>query len=287
MLRLLLHFLQLRAINCCFLGTSGVLAMAQQAGLGSRAERRAIADDIERYLDTKGMARKDLIRPYLSKSSVEKLFQGDFTDRTLSKVEGILNRTFARSAPKPERNSTALKKFGGYSFETVEFLQGDYLCIRPLFNNPTKLNVYSISLSWNDNDGLLTFVEKGRADAKYSQKGIVYIPFGTPFMNLVSNDVGALRSILLSLPDEDGLSRGIISTLSNPKANVLIPAASPIVLKRLQGDATPDTGIVGVEHASYDEYHGLLAAVMAEEYGLFAMPQQAAERRKSIAVVNS
>jgi hypothetical protein len=261
--------------------------MTQEAGFGSRSERKAIADAIQRHLDTSGMARKDLIRPNLSKSSVEKLFQGDFTDRTLNKVEGILKTTFARSASKPEHKSTALKKFGGYSFEAVESLQGDYLCIRPLFNNPTKLNVYLISVSWNDSDCLLTFEEKDRADAKYSQKGVVYIPFGTSFMNLVSNNVGSLRSILLSLPDEDGLSRGIISTLSNPKSNVLIPAAAPVVLKKIHGDARPGTGIVGVEHASYEEYHGLLAAVIADEYSLFAMPQLAAERRKSITVVNS
>jgi len=263
--------------------------MASEAGLGSRAERKAIADEISRYLDANGMARKELIRDHLSKSTIEKLFQGDFTERTLNKVQSILKTTFARAEATTvaARKDVAPRSVGGYAFDAVEFLQGDYLCIRPLFTNPTNINAYVTNISWSDRDKSLVFVERARSDAKYSQQGIVYVPFGTSFMNLVTLDVGSVRTVLLSLPDDDGLSRGIVSTLSNPKGNVHIPAASPIVLKKVRADAKPETGIISAEHRCYDEYLTLLSSVMAEEYGIFALPQQATDRRKAIAVVKS
>ena len=54
--------------------------MKHETGLGSKTDRKAIANAIQRHLDTNGLARKELIREHLSKSSIEKLFQGDFTD---------------------------------------------------------------------------------------------------------------------------------------------------------------------------------------------------------------
>ena len=72
--------------------------MKQETALGSKQDKKAIANAIQRHLDANGLARKDLIREHLSKSSIEKLFQGDFTERTLNKVEGILKTSFQRQA---------------------------------------------------------------------------------------------------------------------------------------------------------------------------------------------
>ena len=72
--------------------------MKQETGLGSKQDKKAIANAIQRHLDANGLARKDLIREHLSKSSIEKLFQGDFTERTLNKVEGILKTSFQGQA---------------------------------------------------------------------------------------------------------------------------------------------------------------------------------------------
>src|SRR6187549_875177 len=114
--------------------------MRQETGLGSKEDRKAIASAIQRHLDAIGLARKDLIREHLSKSSIEKLFQGDFTERTLNKVEGILKTSFQSQAPGQlkARDDTAAKSVGGYVFDAVEYLQGDYLCVRPMFANPAN-----------------------------------------------------------------------------------------------------------------------------------------------------
>jgi hypothetical protein len=251
--------------------------MKQETGLGSKEDRKAIASAIQRHLDAIGLARKDLIREHLSKSSIEKLFQGDFTERTLNKVEGILKTSFQRQ-PKA-REDTAAKSVGGYVFDAVEYLQGDYLCVRPMFANPANFNAYLISITWSDAQKCLVFEEKSRFDGKYRQIGTVYIPFGTAFMNLVSSSAGNVRTILLSLPDSEDMMRGIISTLSNPKGSIYIPVAAPIVLRKLRAGEEPELGVIARDNRRYAEYQSWLTTVLTEEFGIFAVPQPSAQRK--------
>jgi hypothetical protein len=251
--------------------------MKHATALGSKPDKKAIATAIQRYLDANGLARKDLIREHLSKSSIEKLFQGDFTERTLDKVEGILKTSF-RAPPAPPRE-TADRSVGGYVFDAVEYLQGDYLCVRPMFANPANFNAYLVTISWSEARKCLVFEEKSRFDGKYRQQGTVHIPFGTAYMNLVSANAGNVRTILLSLPDGDGMMRGIISTLSNPKGSVYIPVAAPMVLRKLRKAEEPELGIIAENHRSHDEYRSWLATVVSEEFGIFAMPQASASRK--------
>ena len=255
--------------------------MKHETALGSKPDKKAIASAIQRYLDANGLARKDLIREHLSKSSIEKLFQGDFTERTLNKVEGILKTSFR--APSAIREETADRSVGGYVFDAVEYLQGDYLCVRPMFANPANFNAYLVTISWSDERKCLVFEEKSRFDGKYRQHGTVHIPFGTAYINLVSSSAGNVRTILLSLPDSDGMMRGIISTLSNPKGSVYIPVAAPMVLRKLRKAEEPELGIIAENHRSHDEYRSWLATVLTEEFGIFAVPQASARRKSGAA----
>ena len=254
--------------------------MKRETGLGSKQDKQAIAGAIQRYLDANGLARKDLIREHLSKSSIEKLFQGDFTERTLNKIEGVLKTSFQRPSAIRE---TAAKSVGGYVFDAVEYLQGDYLCIRPMFANPANINAYLIAIAWSEAQKCLIFEEKSRFDGKYRQNGTVYIPFGTAFMNLVSSSAGNVRTILLSLPDSDDMMRGIISTLSNPKGSIFIPVAAPIVLRKLRTAEEPEFGVISADHRRYGEYQSWLASVLTEEFGIFAVPHPPARRKTGAA----
>ena len=255
--------------------------MKQETALGSKPDKKAIASAIQRYLDANGLARKDLIREHLSKSSIEKLFQGDFTERTLNKVEGILKTSFRKSSAG--RDDTADRSVGGYVFDAVEYLQGDYLCVRPMFANPANFNAYLVTISWSDERKCLVFEEKSRFDGKYRQKGTVHIPFGTAYMNLVSSSAGNVRTILLSLPDSDDLMRGIILTLSNPKGSVYIPVAAPIVLRKLRKAEQPELGVITENQLSHGEYQSSLATVLTEEFGIFAVPQPSGQRKSGTA----
>jgi hypothetical protein len=254
-----------------------------QGSLQSKSQRLAIAAAIQHHLDAHGLARKDLIRDYLSKSTIDKLFQGEFSERTLTKIEAILNIALT---PKHAEDDQAPSQIGGYTLQAVDYLQGDYLCVRPLFTDPTNLNAYLIRIAWDGATRSLRFEELSRRDAKYAQKGTVYIPFGTPFLNLVSTHLGNLRTVLLSLPDGEGVCRGLITTLSNPKGTMYTPVAAPVFLRRLATNEQPEVGFIKPDSASYAPYLDVLASVVADEFGRFVpAPPAPSDRRRAVAAV--
>jgi hypothetical protein len=83
----------------------------------------------------------------------------------------------------------------------------------------------------------------------------------------------------LSHPDHNGVCRGIISTLSNPKGAIYIPVAAPIFLRRLKAGETPETGVITRKSAAYAAHVKELATVAAEEYGVFVAVPTTQEHR--------
>jgi hypothetical protein len=261
--------------------------MGRQHHLATKEARLAVSNAIRDFLHATGQPRKLLVgrEPHkLSESTVNKIFQGEFSERTLTVIETILGRTFRLNEG---RNDKAANEVGGYVFDTVDSLQGDYFCVRPVFNNPTQLTAYVINISWNKTLQKLVIEEHSRADAQYTQKGEVYLPFQKPFMNLVSGHLGSIRTIMLSLPS-DGLCRGIISTLSNPRGAIYIPVSAPIFLQRFNSNDLPQLqlGLITVDSPMYSSYQDTLGSVMTEAFGLFVMNQNHAERRRGMSVVN-
>jgi hypothetical protein len=249
------------------------------ATLATKEARLALAQAIQRHLDMHGLARKDLIRDYLSKATIDKVFQGEFSERTLTKIEGILKTTFATNGRDDERR--APNRLGGYSYDSAEKLIGDYLCVRPMFSDKVNLSAYLIAITWSESERCLCFAERARHDDRYTKDGQVSIPLGLPFLNLISEHAGVLRTILLSHPDHAGICRGIISTLSNPKGAIYIPVAAPIFLRRLKAGETPETGLITPKAAAYSGFVKELASVAAEEYGVFVgVPTLPAQRTR-------
>jgi hypothetical protein len=255
--------------------------------LGSKEERLAIAKSINNFLLAAGHRRKYLVNrePYnLSESTVNKVFQGEFSERTLRMIEAMLGTSFLLGRQEIEQAPTDV---GGYTSESVALLEGDYLCVRPLFSNPSKLNAYLIHFKWSATQARLVFQERSRTDSKYEQEGVVYIPLGKPFLHLLSTRDGDLRMYTLSFPEQDGLLRGIVSTLSNPKGAIYIPVAAPVFLQRLSPGETPEVGFIGPDNPSHSQYHETLASVTSEEFGGFVVSINPAERRRGISIVNS
>jgi hypothetical protein len=184
----------------------------------------------------------------------------------------------------------ASDEFGGYTFETVKCLEGDYLCVRPVFKNPTTLNAYLIQMRWDKSGSHLVFEERERPDPRYAQSGIFYHQSGRPFFHLVSGNRGDLRMYTLAWPEGDGIARGVISTLSNPRGAVYIPVAAPIFLRSLgttDPAKYPPTGYITADHPSYLEYQETLQSVTDDEYCVFVMNTNPSDRRGRISVVGS
>jgi hypothetical protein len=240
--------------------------------LDSKEQRLTVAQAIQRHLDVHGLARKDLIRDYLSKATIDKVFQGEFSERTLTKIEGILKTAFTAHSPLGANGGEerrAAGRLGGYSLASVDFLQGRYLAVRPMFSHKVNLSAYLIDIAWDAAGQCLAFQERARHDARYTKDGCVSIPLGLPLLNLISEHAGVLRMILLSHPDHNGVCRGLISTLSNPKGAIYIPVAAPIFLRKLADGETPETGLITPKSAAYAAHVAELKTVAAEEYGVF------------------
>jgi hypothetical protein len=236
--------------------------------LNTERGRRAIADAVERHLDALEMSRKQLIRSNLSESTINKFFQGDFSDRTLAKIEAILGKAFKGGGA----GDNASEELGGYSFRSVEELPGTYLCVRPLFSDPTLLNAYIVDISWDHPGRCLIFRESGRADKKHMHSGVIYNPAKTPFLYLMTISSGEVRTILLTTPGDDGLALGLILAVHNPKGTTYLPVAAPIFLKRLSAGENPELGFITPQNASYVSYHEILASVESDGFGHLVSP---------------
>jgi len=156
---------------------------------------------------------------------------------------------------------------GGYSRQGVTELEGRYVCFRPSFGDPNVINAYLVVIRWDETRSCLVFEEQSRPDSIHTQKGVVYVPDGRPFLNLVTIDKGSVRLIIIARP-QGGLARGVIMTLSNPGGTHFIPAATPVVLRRV-GEIAPQLGFVHRTSPDYDFYVAQLNGVVPE-YGKFA-----------------
>jgi hypothetical protein len=249
----------------------------------SDAEKNLIAEAIKRHLQAKGISRKKLEREDLHISTIDKALSGHFSEATLVKLEAILETPFR--SQEHSAGDDAPEELGGYSFRAVNHLQGDYLFLRCVFSNPTIIFAYVIEIRWDKSRPCLIFKERSRADAKHAQ-GCVYIPFGKPFMKLITISHGSIRSIITSLPDEYEPGKGIITSLHNPRGAMFVPAVSPAALRRIETDA-PVLGLINPGDPNYDEYRDLLASIVAEQYGLFVPSPLFAGRRGIATIVGS
>lgn len=165
----------------------------------------------------------------------------------------------------------APKELGGYSRDIAEELEGRYVCFRPMFSNPKVINAYLTIIVWDQKQSCLTFEEQSRADSGYVQKGSVYIPDGKPYMNLVTLNRGAIRTMIVSRPDVQGLARGLVMTLSNSGGMHFTPASAPVVLRRL-GEQTPQLGFIHPSAPDYELYRAQIESVLPD-FGVFAKLQ--------------
>lgn len=161
-------------------------------------------------------------------------------------------------------------ELGGYFRSGVEGLEGEYVCFRPTFSDPKIINAYLISIRWDEEGSCLVFEEQRRSDQSYSQAGRVYIPENKQFMHLVTVDRGAVRIIMVTKPDGSGLGRGLVMTLANPTPLHFIPATSPIVLRRLSGEA-PQLGFVHDASPDYGSYMSEIKSVFPD-FGIPVRP---------------
>ena len=159
---------------------------------------------------------------------------------------------------------------GAYTRAAVDHYLGDYLTLRPDFTNPEAVVAYRTQISWDDEWPSLLFEECDRPDAPYSHRGRLYVPASSSFIHLVSLTKGAMRMIVVSQLDRDGLMRGLITTLNKQRATY-VPVSTPIVYAKRDA-AGLAFGTITPQHAAYAGYRALLCDTISEGYARLVPP---------------
>ena len=160
---------------------------------------------------------------------------------------------------------------GAYTRDAVDHYIGSYLTLRPDFVTPGSIVAYRTDIAWDDEWPSLIFQELGRPDAPFSHRGRLYVPASSMFIHLVSLTKGAMRMIVVSQIDRDGIMRGLMTTLNKRRASY-VPVSTPIVYIRTDEPAALALGAVGPEHPRHAAYAAVLAETLTEGYARLVTP---------------
>ena len=211
----------------------------------------------------------------ISISTLEKALAGRrrFTLGTVVRLEEALAmklRAPAQSeAGEPHHNGLAPDELGAYSRPAVQWLEGQYLTLRPSIEEADAVYAYLTFICWDEEKELLTFAEAARLDSDFTQKGLVSFPYISGHIYLVTNTSGQYRMILLGRPNIHGAMSGILTTLAVGNGSQLIPAASPITLIPVKPGPVPVLGLIRQGMECFDEYRRCVDQVAAGRFALF------------------
>jgi transcriptional regulator with XRE-family HTH domain len=234
----------------------------------------AIAARVREALARRRMSRQQLAdRARISISTLEKALSGrrPFTLATTIRLEEALEQPLraAASAPVAPVAGLAPEALGAYSRPAVTWLEGEYLTLRPSFEDPAAVYAYRTEIVWDDEASSLVFREAARQDAEFTQRGAVSLSNQSGHTYLITNELGQFRLIILGRPASGGEMYGMLTTLQVGQGSHLTPAAAPIALVPLRRVAEPAFGRVGPDAAAYGDYRAALARVTDKGFARF------------------
>jgi transcriptional regulator with XRE-family HTH domain len=236
---------------------------------------QAIAARVREELARRRLSRQalaDLAK--ISISTLEKALAGrrPFTLATTIRLEealGVSLRPAARVTASALPPGLAPEGLGSYSRTAVAWLEGEYLTLRPSFEDPKAVYAYRTEIAWDAAASCLIFRERERSDAAYAQFGEVAVPNQSGHIYLVTNRSGQHRLITVSRPTITGELYGILTTLLSGRGSALTPIAAPIVLLPIRNVAEPTFGRVSEGDANYASYRKHLQKTLEEPFAVF------------------
>lgn len=227
------------------------------------------------------LARRRLSRQWLadearvSLSTLEKALAGrrPFTLATVVRLEDALCTDLRglQSAVVGQPGLYAPEEMGAYARPAVQWLEGQYLTLRPSFSEPGAIYAYLTEVAWDVAKGHLIFSETGRLDSQYEQKGFVSFPHLSGAIYLVTISDGQYRLALLNRPSGGGAISGILTTLAAGQGAQLIPAAVPLALVPMAGRPDPELGIVRDGNPAFEEYRHCVDRIVERGFALFPL----------------
>jgi transcriptional regulator with XRE-family HTH domain len=235
---------------------------------------QAIAARVREELARRRLSRQalaDLAR--ISISTLEKALAGrrPFTLATTIRLEEALGaslRAPVRTTISPP-SGLAPETLGAYSRTAVAWLEGQYLTLRPSFEDPEAVYAYRTEIAWDEASSSLAFREAAREDADFTQKGAVSLSNQSGHTYLVTNEQGQFRLVILGRPAIGGEMYGLLTTLQAGQGSHLTPAAAPIAFIPLRRVTDAAFGRIAAGGAHYDGYRATLARVTAKGFARF------------------
>jgi hypothetical protein len=154
---------------------------------------------------------------------------------------------------------TAPDSLGGYARQSVAWLEGSYVTLRPSSKREHDIVSYLTEISWDDVANNLTFREHYRADKDYAQNGDVAVPHQSGHIYLVTNRHGQHRVMMLSRHGASGVLHGLLLTLQQERGASLLPVSMPVALLPVAKLKEPPVlGVISPENKSYDQLRAAL-----------------------------
>ena len=245
------------------------------AGLSpeSMETARLVREEIARRRISR-QALADMAR--ISLSTLEKALAGKrpFTLATLLRIEEALSvslrpgSTAAQAVAGPSGGDVAPESLGAYARSAVTWLEGRYLTLCPSFGTPGGLFAYLTTIRWDVAKACLVFAESGR----FEQAGQVSMPNLSGHIYLVTNEQGQYRLAMLSRPTIDGAMFGILTTLQVGHGSQLVPAATPLALRKLAEGEDIVLGTVTPEMAQFIPYREMLGRSIEDDFARLHLP---------------
>lgn len=195
-------------------------------------------------LDRRGWSQRTLSdRTVLGESTIFRLLKGDYSRKTLRKVEEALGLGPADGAARPAV-AVADIRYGGYLRELLGYYEGEYRCLRASFADRDRIILYPFRIAWSDEECALLFED---GNPGYEQSGVIAVPTGTQFLHFLTLSNGSARLITAyHVPPGERVIRGLILTFANPRGRELYPAAAPILMIRNPAGPDPLDGVPGL-----------------------------------------
>lgn len=235
---------------------------------------QAIAARVREELARRRISRQHLAdQARISISTLEKALAGrrPFTLATTIRLEEALGaplRAPVRAAPAALAG-LAPEALGSYSRTAVAWLEGEYLTLRPSFEDPAAVYAYRTEIAWDEATSSLAFHEAARQDAEFTQRGAVSLSNQSGHTYLITSEQGQFRLIILGRPVIGGEMYGLLTTLQAGHGSHLTPAAAPIAFIPLRRMIDAAFGRVVAGAARYDDYRAALARVTDKGFARF------------------
>lgn len=226
------------------------------------AEKERIAAAIRHYIAENSLSREQFaFKAKLSKSLIDKMLVGIFTEKGLAKLEANIGVRF--------RAHNIIKKassefYGGYTADEVKNYIGTYEFIRHDMQDIDVIHVYAMRIEWSEDRSCLVVIHQGIDQSGYRQMGQISIPKSEKYIFIISNGDGWHQLCILTKFNFTKMMAGGLFTLGNVSGSMFAPVATPLCMRKVESDIK--TRKVRLGDDDYDEYRSILATVNIEKF---------------------